>query len=517
MINLKPPNMYNQSDNKRLAINTVLMYFRMFLIMGINLYASRVILHELGISDFGIYNIVNGIIVSFSFISTALTSAVQRFLAFALGRGDTREYQDVFSTSLLLFIVIGLAVCVILLPLGDWLISEKLVIPDNRRSAALVLFFSMIPNLFVSFIGIPFSSAVIAQERMSFFAYSGIVEALLKLGAVLLLSIIEYDKLITYGILLLITAVIVVGINIFYVTKFLNLSLSCRYKKKIIHEMGAFSSWTLFDALASIGKIEFVNFILNFFYGVTINAAVGIAKQINSAVSSFTSNFQTAFKPQITQCYAKDDKDRLMFLIFNTSKFSGILFFVVAIPLAMNMDYILHIWLGDVPSNASYFSLFLILSAGLEAISGPLWITGHAIGNIRQFQLITSALRLFAIPLVYFYALIDLPTNIVFSVIVLSDFFVFAYRVIYLKVKVGLSILAFIDKVILKLLFSLVVIVVLILCAWIPIHVEWLKLIISILISVTVFALLSTTIMLEKSQREHIKCYIKNKIYSHGE
>lgn len=501
------------SENKRLAKNTLLMYFRMILIMGINLYASRIILRELGISDFGIYNIVNGIIVSFSFISTALTSAVQRFLAFALGKEDVKGYQNVFSTSLFLFIFIGIVLCAILLPLGDWLISDKFVIPDERRGAALALFFLMIPNLLVSFIGIPFSSAVIAQEKMSFFAYSGIVEALLKLGAVSMLSIIAYDKLIVYGLLLLISAVIVIGINIYYVTKFLKLKLSCRYNKNTIHEIGAFSGWTLLDSLASIGKIEFVNFILNIFYGVTINAAVGIAKQVNSAVNSFTSNFQTAFKPQITKSYASHDNERLMFLVFNTSKFSGVVFFMIAVPLIMNMDFVLKIWLGEYPDLTAIFASLFLFSAGLEAIGGPFWILGHAIGNIKNFQVITSSIRLIAVPLVYFYTYVGFPANYVFFMVVISDFAVLVYRIYYLRIKVDLSVGLFFKDVLLKLIISVILVGGAIYICIKIFKYDWLCLVSSITVSVLLYAILALFYFLKRDERNSLLLAIRDKFY----
>lgn len=423
----------------------------MLLMMVISLYTSRVILHELGIEDFGIYNITNGIIITFSFLSTALISASQRFFAFALGKNDFQTFQKYFSSSVMLYVVLGFLICLIILPIGIWLLENELTIPEGKHDQTIILFYEVVVTFFLSFLRIPFYSAVIAKERFSFYAYLGIVEAILKLIIVYCLVLSPSTKLVFYGFLQLLVAFVIDVIFAIYTHMSIKLDIKIVREKNYYKSLLTFSGWSLFDALASIGKTEFVNFILNIFYGVFVNAAYGIAKQVFSAINAFTSNFQTAYRPQLTKCYAANNIDYLKELIINTSKFSIIIFSFIAIPVCLNIDYLLRLWLTDVPLYSSHFAMFFILSSALETISGPFWITAHAIGKIKWFQIITGIIRLLSIPLVYAYVRLDFPVQFVFTMLVLSDLAVCFYRLLYLKNNIDFPVVTFIKEVFMKL------------------------------------------------------------------
>jgi len=487
----------------------------MFIIMGISLFTSRIILRELGVEDFGIYNITNGIIISFSFISTALISASQRFFAFALGKDDIEEYQRLFSSCTTLYVLIAIVVCLILDPLGIWLLENKLVIPEGKLEAARILYHAVILNFFLTFIRIPFNSAVIAEERFSFFAYLGIFEAILKLLIVYCLVLSPSNKLVLYGFLQLIVGLIINVIYFIYVFGFLHLRYRIVLEKTTTKGLLSFSGWSLYDALAAIGKTEIVNLILNVFYGVLINAAYGIAKQVYGAINSLTSSFQTAYSPQLTKCYASGETKDLIPLIFNTSKYSTAIFLLVAIPVCINMDFLLKLWLDTVPQFTSYFTIFFLITAALETIGGPFWITAHAIGDIKWFQIITGTIRLLAIPLVYIYIILGNPVQYVFMMLVISDAIVYFYRLYYLKRKINFPIRDYFKEVVIKVVILTIVSISLGSLSYIVLKGDWYRLLFSSLLSMSIVVILTYFYLMNSDQRGSVKSYVLRMIKNH--
>lgn len=494
----------NLSSNRTLAKNTVLIYIRMLLILLVSLYTSRVILQVLGVSDFGLYSLINGVVLSFTFVNNSLTSTGHRYLAFSIGKNDKNEFNRVFSGSTSLFIVSGVLMTIILIIAGYWLICNRFVIPEERTAAAKSLLLTVGVTFFFSFARISYNSVIIAYERMSFFAYIGIVEAIVKLLIVFMIEIVPFDKLIAYGFLQALATIIFFILYLIYVRNRLQTHYHFLWDKRLIKELSSFSGWSLYDGMASIGKVEFVNFIINGFYGVLVNAAVGVAKQINSAVNSFTSNFQVAFRPQITKSYASGDYKRLLYLINNTSKFSGAIFAMVAVPLCVNVQIVLQLWLGEVPHYSSVFAIFFILSSGLESIGGPLWITAHAIGNIKYFQIITGTLRLLPIPLVYFYLKDGAKVDYVFAALVLSDLLIFGYRIIYLRKKRIIDTTDYLNQT-LRLFMVIIIVSVIILFFSKCIGNSIICLIITTSLSIILFALFTYTLLMDKSQRSSLK------------
>lgn len=484
----------------------------MILLLLISLYTSRVILEVLGIEDFGIYNLIQGIIVSFSFLNGSLVSASQRFLSYALGKNNYKEYIDVFSLCIVIFISIAFLLCLILEPVGLWMIKEKLVIPIDRLSAAIKLFHISVGIFFLSFIRIPFSAVIVANERMDYFAYIGIAEAFVKLTIVLLLSILSYDKLVVYGTFLLLSNMLFLLICSIYCFRRLGISFNFILKKKLSVQILSFSGWSLYEGIANIGKTEVINFLLNSFYGVMLNAAVGVAKQVNSAVIQFVSNFQTAFQPQITKTYASSDQQRLNYLIENTSKYSYLIFITLVIPICFNLPFLMKIWLVEVPDYAVAFTCFFIASFVFETLGGPFWITAHSIGNIRDFQVVSGTIRLISIPMTYILLIKGFDVSYIFAPLVISELLVFMYRLLYIHKKISFSITQYARNVLLKLVVVTVLNIICVQFIFLCVENNFLRLILSALISTSIIVSLSFLYIMSKGERVKVLSIIRKRL-----
>jgi O-antigen/teichoic acid export membrane protein len=388
------------SNTTRIAKNTLALYFRQILIMLVSLYTVRVVLNTLGAEDYGIYNVVAGVVVLFSFLNGAMTSATQRFLNYALGQGNTEQARDVYSMSLIIHAVIGLLVVALAETVGIWFFYTWLNIPSERQNAAFVVYqFSVIVTV-INILRVPWQATIIAYEKMSFFALVSIVESVLKLGTVFLLMILLFDSLILYALFVCVVAFIVFFLCKLYCNKYFEIA-HFRYcnDKKLFRELISFSGWSIFGSTADVSSSYGATVLVNIFYGVMVNAAMGIAAQVNTAAYQFVSNFQMAFNPQIVKSYAVKDYDYFMRLIFQTSKLSFYLLFFFVLPLSVNVEFILQLWLKSVPEYTVAFTRLILISSLVDAISGPLWMSIQAIGNIRKYQIIVSCFIFANLPL----------------------------------------------------------------------------------------------------------------------
>ena len=382
--------MSSTSENsKRIAKNTAMLYIRMLLIMAVTLYTSRVVLEVLGVEDFGIYNIVGGVVVLFSFINNAMATATQRFLNFELGRNDIKEVGRVFSMSMTAHISIALLVLLLAETIGLWFLLTQMNIPDGRMNAAVWCYQFSILTTCIQIIRVPYNACIIAYERMSFYAYISILEVILKLLIVFLLSIGGFDKLIFYSILMFLVTVAVCYAYKIVCNRNFNISRYSFFWDKILYKkLMSFSGWSLFGSAANVGAQQGSNILLNIFYGVALNTASGISNQVTHALYSFVSNFQMAFNPSLVKNYATQDYSILEKMILASSKFSFFLFFIVSIPLFLYTDFFLSIWLRDVPAYASEFTRLMILFLALDTLAAPFWITVQASGSIKKYQIV---------------------------------------------------------------------------------------------------------------------------------
>ena len=440
-------------NNKRIAKNTAMLYIRMLLIMAVTLYTSRVVLEVLGVEDFGIYNIVGGVVVLFSFINNAMATATQRFLNFALGRNDIKEVGRVFSMSMTAHISIALLVLLLAETIGLWFLLTQMNIPDGRMNAAVWCYQFSILTTCVQIIRVPYNACIIAYERMSFYAYISILEVILKLLIVFLLSIDGLDKLILYSILMFLVTVAVCYAYKIVCNRNFNISRYSFFWDKILYKkLMSFSGWSLFGSAANVGAQQGLNILLNIFCGVAVNAAMGIATQVSSAVYSFVSNFQTAFNPQIVKSYAAGEKDYFVELVFKGSKYSYFLLFIIALPVYVCCRECLEIWLVNVPEHAVSFCKLMILFLLLDAIQGPLWMSVQATGKIRNYQLLMSLLILMNLPLSYLFLKMEYAPEIVLIVKVVVNLAIYIVRIIYLNVLYSFPGIQYLKEVIVRVL-----------------------------------------------------------------
>lgn len=394
--------MSSQLDNKRIARNTMLLYVRMLLLMGVQLYTSRVVLAALGVVDFGIYNIVGGVVALFAFLNSSMTVSTQRYLSYHLGRGDAEMLHRVFTTSVHIHAIIALLIIALSESVGLWYVLNKLVIPPERLTAALWVYQFSVLTTAIAVMSYPFNAAIIAHERMSAFAYISVLEAVLKLGIVFLLLAVGADRLIVYAVLV---AAVQASICFIYATFCRRHFAETRYRPlhdaALLREMGQFAGWNLWGALAGILYTQGLNLLLNFFFGPVVNAARAIAVQVQMSISQFCSNFQTALNPQITKSYAAGELPAMRQLVTRSSKFSFLLLLTLCLPVIMEAPTLLSIWLHTVPDNTVIFVRLVLIAMMIDGTSGPLVTSAQATGRIRVYQTVVGGILIANLPISY--------------------------------------------------------------------------------------------------------------------
>lgn len=391
-----------ESDNKRIAKNTLLLYSRMLITILVGLYTSRIVLKTLGVNDYGIYNIVGGIVSMLAFLNSAMATASQRYISFELGCGKIEQLKKIFSTIVSVHLMLAFVVFVIAETVGLWLVNTQLNIAEDRMVAANWVYQCSILTFILTIISVPYNSCIIAHEHMKAFAYVSIVEAMLKLLMVHILLIINNDRLILYAIMILFVALIVRLVYGLYCRKYF---IECVYNfvfdKKLFKEISAFIGWNVFGNMGFSFKDQGSNIILNLFCGTAINAARGIAIQVYGIVVNFSNNFIMSLNPQITKKYAAGDVTGSMDLMYAGCRFSFFLLLIITIPIMINTDYLLSLWLGSVPNYTSIFLQLFLISALFNAMGKPIDTVLQAIGKIKYAQIAVCGIMLCELPLVY--------------------------------------------------------------------------------------------------------------------
>lgn len=426
------------SSNARIAKNTILLYVRMLITLVISLYTSRAILDILGEDDFGVYNVIGGVIVLFSFLTNAMTNSTQRFLNYSLGLNDVKNIKNVFATSILAHTTILVIVFVLAETIGLWFVMTQLNIPAERYTASIWVYQTSVIASLLNIIVIPYRASIIATEKMGIFAFISILEVILKLAIVLVLPLFSTDRLILYSVLLSFISII----NLCLYRSICKRKMSFTHfkfvwDKKQYKEQMSFSGWYLFGGLATVGAKQGSNILINIFYNVALNAAVGIANQVRNAVFGFISSFQTAFNPQIVKLYAAKEYDKLLHLIYRSSKFSYYLLFILSLPIIVFCEEILSIWLVDVPNYAVEFTKLVIITSFTETLSAPLWTAIGATGKIQKYQLWISAIVFIDIPLIFVAFKLGYSPVIAFVINIMTSVMAYVYRLVYIKKYVG--------------------------------------------------------------------------------
>lgn len=429
------------SNKKRVAKNTLFLYFRMILIMVVSLYTSRVILAQLGIRDYGINNVVGGVVSMFAFLNSSMATATQRFLTYALGKGDGDRLRKTFAASMNIHIFIALVIVLLAETIGLWFVNAKLVIPQDRMFAANVVYQFSILSFCVSIIQVPYDAVLIAHEKMSIYAYISILETILKLVIVYMLSISPFDKLITYSILFFaVTLFIRFTYQIYCKKHYAESKFMLFWDKDLYRQMSGFAGWNLFGSLAWLCRNQGLNIILNLFFGPVVNAARGVANQVSGAVMNFISNFQTALNPQITKEYAVGQIKEMEKLAYLGIKFSYIILFMLAFPLMLNIQFVLGIWLVKVPEWTAIFVILTLIDSLVGNIFGtPLMTSLSATGNIRNYQIVVSLIILFILPVGYVALRLGAGPTSVFYITIIFNFISGFVRFLYCRSQIGYS------------------------------------------------------------------------------
>lgn len=436
------------SNNSRIAKNTLMLYFRMFFMMAVSLYTSRIVLNTLGVDDFGIYNVVGGVVAMFSMLSGSLSAAITRFIMYELGTDNTARLKKIFSSSVTIQCILGLLIALVAETVGVWFLNTKMNIPDGRIVAAnWVLQFSII-TFVINLISIPYNAAIIAHEKMSAFAYIGILEAGGKLAIAFLIIISPIDKLVFYTVLMCAVALIVRLAYGWYCKRHFE---ECIYHfvfdKRLLKEMFGFAGWNFIGASSAILRDQGGNIVINLFCGPAVNAARAIAFQVSNAVQQFVVNFMTALNPQITKSYARGENQYMMTLIFKGARFSYYMLLILSLPILANTHYILGVWLKIVPDYTVVFVQLALIFAMSESISTPLITAMLATGNIRNYQIVVGGLQLMNLPLSYMLLRMGgIPETVLIVAICISQCCL-AARLYFLRGMIGLSFIAYLKCV----------------------------------------------------------------------
>lgn len=389
-------------NNKRIAKNTLLLYFRMLLMMFVTLFTSRVVLDKLGVTDYGIYNVVGGVVAMLGFLNSSMSNAVQRYLSFEIGKNNEAGVNRIFNVSLFAHAGIAVFVFVVMEIVGVWYLNTHMNIPAERMDAAnWVLQCSIFTTLF-TIVQVPYNAIIISKEQMGIYAYISILEVVLKLLVVYMLAIGNFDKLKLYSVLIMVVTIGIMMIYRFYCTrKYKEAKFKFIKDWNLLKQIVGFASWNMLGEFAWVFTGQGVNIILNSFFGPVVNAARGLAEQVNGAVNRFVANFQTAVNPQLIKNYASDQLGEMKTLLFRSTRFSYYLLLALSLPIILKMDFILHLWLKEVPDYTTGFCQLVLVSSLVSTLSNLLAQVARAYGKIRNYQIIVSIFLFLNFPLSY--------------------------------------------------------------------------------------------------------------------
>lgn len=438
------------NTSKRIAKNTLMLYFRQILIMLVSLYTVRVVLNVLGAEDYGIYNVVAGVVTMFSFLSGAMATASQRYFSFDLGRGDNEHLKTIFSVTFQIYVLIAVIVVILAETVGLWFVNHKLIIPAERMTAANWIFQAAIVSFLLTLITTPYMASIIAHENMNVYAYVSIIEAGLKLGIVFLLKVLPYDKLIVYGLLLATVALINTSIYRLFCYKHY---AECKFQfvkdGKLFKEIVSYSGWNLFGGTSSVAKIQLINILLNLFFGPLVNAARSVAVQVSNVVSSFSQNFSLALRPQIIKSYANNEISECESLVIKGSKFTFFLMFIFTCPLIIELPTVFKLWLKIVPEYSITFTRLLLIEILIDSLSYPIMTLSQATGKIKLYQSVVGGLQFMNLPISYIVIKLGGQSYSVMIIGIVLSVIATAARLIIVKRIAHFRIGVFITKVIL--------------------------------------------------------------------
>ena len=505
--------MSNQTsdNNKRIAKNTLLLYVRMLFTMAVSLFTSRVILNTLGVEDYGINNVVGGIVTMFSVLSGSLSSSISRFITFELGKGNIERLKTIFSTGVNIQLGMSVLIIIIAEAVGIWFLNTKMNIPTDRMVAANWVFQCAILTFVLNLLSVPYNAAIIAHEKMSAFAYISVVEVSLKLIIVYMLMISPFDRLETYAVLLLLVGAVIRFIYGYYCKRHFE---ECTYHfvldKPVLKEMTGFAGWNFLGNGAYMLNTQGVNILMNLYFGVAVNAARGIATQVDAALKQFVNNFTTAVNPQITKSYAQGDLAYMHKLVCRSAKFSAFLMMFFAVPIILETNTILTIWLKTVPDYAVIFLQWIIISSFMDTVLANSLVTSmFATGKIKRYQIIVTTVGCLVFPLSWIAFKLGFEPQVGYILYFFIYTILLFVRLYLLKDMVKLPVMMYIREVLYKLAPVIVVGFAIPGILILTMDASWLRLILVCLLSVLVTAASEYFIGLSNKEKDFVAEKIK--------
>lgn len=501
----------NTSNNNRIAKNTLFLYGRMLLVLFVSIYTTRIVLNVLGVNDYGTYNVVCGFVAMFGFLNTSLSNGIQRYYNFEYAKGGLMRVQIVFQTAFIIQCCLAIIVAVILESIGLWYINTKMVIPVDRLYAANWVFQFSVLSLIAVIIQIPYSAAILAHEKMDYYAIVSVIDVVLKLIIVIILPHLSGDRLIIYGALQLIISSINFLLYFSYSKKhFSELKFEKKFNKDLLVSIFKFSGWNILPTFAWMMQGQGINLVINSFFGTVINAAIGISGQIQSAIQGFCENLVIAFRPQLIQSYAQGNIKRTENMMFSMSKIMFILFFILSTPVIFEIDYILHLWLGDsIPEYTAHFTVLVLLSMYPRNFSMAFAQVVHATGRLGLYQICSAIIVLLALPLSYAALRLGTPAISVYwiNLIICTIMYVVCLRV--LKAIFPIDIASYIKGVLLPCILVFIVVCSILYILVLTIDESFYRLCITTLVCMAATAILSYLILLDENEKIMIKKFIK--------
>ena len=442
--------MTNTTDNnKRIAKNTMFLYFRMAIMMGIALYTSRIVLDTLGEVDYGLYNVVGGVVTMFTVINFAMGCATSRFITFEIGKQDVKRLNTVFSTSIIIHFIIALIILILSETIGLWFLNTQMTIPSERMVAANWIFQFSVFSCMIMIISVPYNALIMSYEKMSAYAYITILETVLKLIIVYLLVISNIDKLILYSILMFVISLIIrITYQIYCTRKFKEIHFKLKTDKYILKEMFLYAFWSLTGSAANILATHGQNILLNIFFGPSVNAARGVAVQVQNAIQQLSTNFQQAMNPQINKSYAQGNLEYMHTLINASSKYSFYLLFIISLPVFLEIKMVLSWWLVETPEHTINFIRLMLIICILTALGNPLSVAAGAHGKIRNFQLFVGGFMLLVVPISYCALKIFPKPEYIFIAQIIICILAQIIRLIIIKPMINFSLIHYFKEVI---------------------------------------------------------------------
>lgn len=429
---------------KRIAKNTLFLYFRMIIIMAVSFYTVRVVLDILGITDYGLYNLVASFVLLMAVLNSTLTGGTQRFLTFEIGKGDLVRLKQTFSTALAIHIALAFFILFLGETIGLWLLYEKMNIPAERFDAAFWVYQFAIASTMITVMQVPYNALIIAHERMHIFAYVSIVEAILKLLVVYLLLVISFDKLIIYGILMFLVSLTIASYyRIHVIRNYEESHFSLFFDKEIVRSMLRFSGWNLFGTLGAMFSNHGVSLLLNLYFGPVANAAHAISMQVSGGLNQFVNSFQTAMTPQITKLYAANKIDELNNFLYQNTKYAFLLLWIVVLPIVLKLDYVLSLWLTQIPQNTMIFTKLLMIYGLMYSFIRPMVMAIQATGKVKGIQMSAGILLILVLPISWVLLENNFPIYSPFVVMLCMWIFHILLEIFFLKRLINFSAISF--------------------------------------------------------------------------